>query len=68
MTSLFEECLASQKSAGFRRKDRRAVNCPTCSAFGYNTGYGYWAFECGAEILTSGEIDKDCPVITPRKE
>jgi hypothetical protein len=61
MTALFEECLAAQKIAGFEQEDRRTANCPQCGAHGYNTGWGYWAFECGAEALTrSGDIDAPC--------
>lgn len=57
MTSLFEACLDSQRNAGFKTEDRRVVQCPSCGADGYNSGWGFWHFECGAEILTSGHAD-----------
>lgn len=40
--------------------DRRVEICPDCGAGGMNTCWGYWAFECGAEILGDGEPTKLC--------
>jgi hypothetical protein len=60
MTDLLTECLSAQRDAGFTFEDRREEKCPDCKAPGYNTGWGYWAFTCGAEILTCGEIDVPC--------
>lgn len=60
MTMLLDRCLASQKKAGFPQEDHRTVSCPSCDSTGYNTGWGYWAFECGAEILPDGTVDKPC--------
>lgn len=40
--------------------DRRIVECPDCKAPGMNTCWGYWAFECGAEILSDGEQSEPC--------
>lgn len=59
--ALLDECLKSQTAAGFQEPDRRHVNCPGCSAEGYNSGWGYWRFECGAEFLSDGTSDKPCP-------
>lgn len=58
--TLLDECLSSQKNAGFKFEDRREEPCPLCKAKGFNTGWGYWKYECGAEVLTSGEIDQEC--------
>lgn len=44
--------------------DRRIVECPDCGASGMNTCWGYWAFECGAEILSDGEPSEPCGAAT----
>jgi hypothetical protein len=58
-TPILNECLDSQKRAGFKFEDRRKVTC-RCGASGYNTGWGWWRFECGAEVLSDGNIDVPC--------
>lgn len=40
--------------------DRRIAECPDCKSPGMNTCWGYWAFECGAEILSDGEQSEPC--------
>ena len=40
--------------------DRRMVNCPDCGGPGMNTCWGYWAFECGAEIGGDGDVNQPC--------
>jgi hypothetical protein len=66
--SLLDECLETQKAAGFPREDRRKIECRECGAPGFNSGWGYWRFECGAEILTDGTPDKDCPKLLTQDE
>jgi hypothetical protein len=63
MATILEECLASQKKAGFKQEDRRSVPCPMCTSPGYNTGWGWWAFECGGEVLSDGTVDVKCPLV-----
>jgi hypothetical protein len=59
--ALLAVCVASQQSAGFRDYiDLREAACPNCEAVGFNAGWGYWAFVCGAEILSDGEPCKPC--------
>jgi hypothetical protein len=41
--------------------DWRINHCPDCGAPGMNTCWGYWAFTCGAEVLSNGDIDEPCP-------
>ena len=54
-------CLVNQQAAGFKHViDLREAKCPDCDASGFNTGWGYWQFACGAEILTDGTPSKDC--------
>lgn len=53
-------CVASQQSAGFKDwLDLRQVPCPKCAAGGFNTGWGYWKFACGAEVC-GGDITEPC--------
>jgi hypothetical protein len=60
--ALLAVCVHSQQSAGFKNYiDLREVECPTCEAPGFNTGWGYWRFTCGAETLTCGEPSAPCP-------
>ena len=59
-------CLAAaivnQQAAGFGTYlDTREVNCSTCKASGFNTGWGYWQFACGMEVMSGGEVDTPCP-------
>ena len=53
----------SQKDAGFGPAAPWPVEaeCPDCGCLGLTTGWGYWLFQCGAEILSCGEVDKPCP-------
>lgn len=45
-------CIATQQRAGFRELlDMRLLKCPDCGAPGFNSGWGYWQFECGNEVL-----------------
>lgn len=60
-TKLLAECIVLQQRAGFGDViDLRQVDCPTCHAHGYNTGFGYVAFTCGAEMMPDGELSKEC--------
>lgn len=55
-------CIANQQKAGFGAYlDVREANCETCGAAGFNTGWGFWNFACGAEVLTCGEGTVPCP-------
>lgn len=59
--ALLAVSIASQQSAGFKEYlDLREVHCPDCGAAGFNTGWGYWHFVCGAEILSDGEPSEPC--------
>lgn len=59
--ALLAVCIAEQQHAGFRdHLDLRQAACPDCNSPGFNTGWGYWLFVCGTEILTSGDVDKSC--------
>lgn len=55
--ALIAACIVMQQSAGFRDKkgnavvDLRQIDCPECNAPGFNTGWGHWLFQCGAEII-----------------
>jgi hypothetical protein len=40
--------------------DNRVVECPDCKAPGMNTCWGYWAYTCGAEVLSDGDQIKPC--------
>ncbi len=63
--ALLAVCIASQQSAGFKTYlDLREVPCRDCGASGFNTGWGYWRHECGAEFLSDGEESEPCP--TPK--
>lgn len=54
-------CIVSQQRAGFGDViDLREGRCPDCKAIGFNTGWGYFAYTCGAEILSDGEEGKQC--------
>jgi hypothetical protein len=55
-------CIAHQQRAGFKNYlDLRVVKCPRCDADGFNTGFGFWRFSCGAEILSDGTPGEPCP-------
>jgi hypothetical protein len=54
-------CVADQQRAGFKSYiDLRQASCPDCTAPGFNTGWGFWRFACGAEILSDGEPCEPC--------
>ncbi len=54
-------CVASQQNAGFKDYiDIRQTPCPECKGAGFTTGWGYWRFVCGAEILADGEKSEPC--------
>ena len=54
-------CVAMQQSAGFNQViDTREMKCPLCKAPGFNTGWGYWRFACGAEQMTDGDMSTSC--------
>ena len=40
--------------------DNRVINCPSCRAPGMNTCWGYWAFTCGAEVGSDGDMSEPC--------
>lgn len=57
----FATCLLSQQEAGFGDTvDARQVDCPTCGAPGFNSGWGYWSFACGGQMLTSEDAAATC--------
>lgn len=59
---ILASCVALQQSANFgTHLDIREAKCERCGASGFNTGWGYVAFACGAEMLTSGDVDAPCP-------
>ena len=59
--ALIAACIVMQQAAGFRDKkgnavvDLRQINCPDCDAPGFNTGWGCFLFQCGAEIITGDD-------------
>jgi hypothetical protein len=55
-----EDFIVSQEKAGFPAIDDRVVTCPGCKAKGWNTGWGYWAFLCRAEIMPDGDSAEPC--------
>lgn len=63
---LLASCIISQQNAGFKDAkgkpvaDMRVLRCANCGAHGYNTGWGYWKFECGAEQMPDGEPSRVC--------
>ncbi|MCK6440360.1 MAG: hypothetical protein L6Q71_09195 [Planctomycetes bacterium] len=58
---LLATCVVSQQRAGFRDVvDLRVCRCPDCNSKGFNTGWGYWLFSCGAEILSDGTPGEPC--------
>lgn len=65
--ALIAVCVVSQQAAGFRDGDGNAVvdlrevKCQECGAPGFNSGWGFWRFRCGAEIMTDGEPAEECP-------
>lgn len=60
--AILATCILSQQSAGFRNVvDLREAKCEDCGASGFNSGWGYWLYACGAEVLTDGELGEPCP-------
>lgn len=63
---LLATCIISQQHAGFEDRkgrpvvDLREAKCESCGAPGFNTGWGYWKHECGAEVLSGGEESEPC--------
>jgi hypothetical protein len=62
------EIFALQRGAGFARPDTREVTCAGCQALGMNTGWGYWKFRCGAEVLSDGEHSSECGHISSERD
>lgn len=55
-------CIVEQQRAGFGDVvDLRQWPCPACKAPGFNTGWGFFAHTCGAEVLSDGEWSTSCP-------
>lgn len=64
--ALLAACIVNQQVAGFKKRvDLRQVSCVDCGAPGFNTGWGYWRYLCGAEILSDGEPSAPCPKQDP---
>lgn len=64
------DCLAAavlnQQRAGFKSYvDTREAKCADCGASGFNTGWGFWHFACGMEILSDGEPGEPCGRTNP---
>ena len=62
--ALLASCIANQQKAGFKNViDMREAKCAVCEAPGFNTGWGFFAFTCGAEILNDeeGTPSTSCP-------
>lgn len=54
--------VANQQAAGFKNYiDARQAPCPTCGKPGFNTGWGFWQFVCGAEFHADGTPCEPCP-------
>lgn len=61
--ALMAICVAEQQRAGFGTTiDLRHFECPSCRGAGFNSGWGFFRFTCGAEILTGddGDITNPC--------
>ena len=56
----------AQRNAGFAAPDDRVFNCPACQAPGFNTGWGYSSFVCGAEITNGDEAEwsRECAALS----
>lgn len=68
MIRLLCENVVSQRLANFHYKgeplvDARRFSCPSCGAAGFNSGWGYCVFTCGAEVTNGedGEFTAECP-------
>lgn len=56
------QCIVFQQRAGFGHViDLRRATCSICKSCGYNTGFGYFKFLCGAELMTDGDESIPCP-------
>jgi hypothetical protein len=59
-------CIVNQQNAGFGSYlDVREMHCADCGASGFNTGWGFWEFACGLEVLTDGEPSVPCSRTPP---
>lgn len=60
--ALLAVSVANQQKAGFGPYlDLRQAHCPHCEAPGFNTGWGFWQFTCGLELLAGDEGIEDEP-------
>lgn len=60
------KCIVWQQDAGFRNRiDLREAKCPHCGASGFNSGWGYFSFSCGREVMPDGEETEPCS--SPKK-
>ena len=51
----------NQQRAGFKNYvDAREMKCADCGASGFNTGWGFWQFACGLEVMSDGEESDLC--------
>lgn len=67
--ALLASCVADQQKAGFGNVlDLRQAECPQCRAPGFNTGWGYWAHTCGAEIIGGEDPQFSEPCGAKRKD
>ena len=59
--AMMASCVVNQQAAGFRNYiDLRQAACPDCGRAGFNTGWGFFKYVCGAEILSDGEVSEQC--------
>jgi hypothetical protein len=60
-------CVANQQAAGFKNViDLRQLECPNCRMPGFNTGWGFARYACGAEILPDGTESERCSGFTEK--
>lgn len=59
--ALMAACIVNQQHAGFKNTvDLRQATCHDCGAAGFNTGWGFYKFACGAEVTSGGESSEPC--------
>jgi hypothetical protein len=59
--ALLAVCVAYQQAAGFRNYlDLRQFDCPHCAAPGFNSGWGFTIYTCGAEYCSDGSPSVEC--------
>lgn len=59
--ALMAVCVALQQGAGFKTYiDLREPRCLDCGASGFNTGWGYFQYTCGLEVMSDGEPCAPC--------